>query len=202
MRTLLALTVCLVLAGCAGGGSSVGQSAPPTSGGTPTATTTVTQTPSPVSNPSVLLCAPSNTALSVEFGQGAAGTEYEEFRATNTASKPCRTGGYPGAQLLGTRGQPLATHVERDSSRAPNQTGRRRQSFVVAPGASFFVEFHYSSVEPNCEHRMPRKATRIRLTLPDNRDSVELALRRTEHSGPIYACDGTLSAFAVFKRRT
>jgi hypothetical protein len=198
----------VLVAACSGGSHpTAGSTSPPETPSTtakpsaaaraaePTGSATSTET----ATTSTLLCAPSNTTARVAFGQGAAGTDYVEFDVTNRSKKPCRTGGYPGALLLDAAGRPLPTHVLRDSALPPNAAGSPAD-FLVAPGSRFYVEFHYSATEPGCDRHEPPTAPKMRLTLPDNRAFVVVSLPRTDHSQPILACKGRLSAYRVYAR--
>jgi hypothetical protein len=150
-----------------------------------------------------LLCAPSNTNIKYIFGEGAAGTDYAEFRATNTSNQTCHTGEYPGARLIHHRHDPIKTHVSRSLSHAPGQAkgSAHHGRFNVAAGHHFFIEFSYSPAGP-CQKGLPPKARDIRITLPNNRASQVVSLpHRTNHGGPIYACHGELTAYRVFDKR-
>ena len=190
----------LALGACSGSSepSATPASTAPLSSPPVTATPTPTPTTSP---PAILLCAPSNTKAGQPEVQGAAGTEYFLLRVRNVSSKPCRTGGYPGVQLLRRPGQPMRTTVERSKGR-PLEEGHHGNdhAFLVKSGGHFFVQLSWSALGRGCNRHLPPKARALRLTLPDNTASVLIHMRRSEHSQPVYACRGHITAYRVFNR--
>lgn len=158
--------------------------------------------PATTSPPAILLCAPSNTSADEPEVQGAAGTEYFLMRVRNVSTKPCRTGGYPGVQLLRGPGQPMRTRVERAKFKPPGEDRHANdRSFTVAPGGHFFVGLSWSALGEGCNRHLPPKARALLLTLPDNTASTLLHMRRSRTSQPVYACRGHITAYRVFDRR-
>jgi len=189
-----ALTAMTAMTACSSSSGSNGGAAP-----APTATVTTTASAAATpSTPATQLCAPSNTRIHDYGGQGAAGTEFNEFVVTNVSSTPCRSGGYPGFTLIGTDGHPLPTTVTRESQQRGAAAPGSPTFFLVAPGRDFFVEFSWTALGRGCNNGSPPPAKGLRVTLPDNRDSAYVPLSMGES---IIACQGRLDAFRVYNRR-
>lgn len=184
---LLGLTVCglATLSACSG------------SSGAPTATpepqvSTVTVTSSPpasASAPATLLCAPSNTTVTFTNAQGAAGTEFVQFRVKNTGHRPCHTYGYPGFQLWDRDGRRLPTHVERLHDRTP-------RTHLLAPGESAIAESRYYGADQHCDERPGARAFSVTVTLPDNTASDRVSV--TGNGMEVTPCRGRIMAEPIY----
>lgn len=128
--TVLGLAAVVLAAGCSSGssggathiGSSIGighsrTPHPRSSSPTPTATVT-TPTPTPtvtVTAPAGLpSCTSSQLSLSLGPASGAAGSTYTPMVFTNSGSKPCSLGGYPGVSFVDASGALLGKPAHQD----------------------------------------------------------------------------------------
>jgi len=100
--------------------------------------------------------------VSVEGTEGAAGTIRYVWRAKNVSGKACRSFGYPGMEVHGTRGW-LDLQVHRGGFPDINQAP---QHILVAPGHSLYFVSYWSDVTTNA--RSCAQFDRVKVTLPDN----------------------------------
>jgi hypothetical protein len=108
----LAIVGVLALAGCGGGGT---KTVTVTQTQTVTHVRTVTAPPATTTTPPAAAseCTGSDMQGSFAVVEGSAGAGQISYRltVTNKSSTPCWVSGVPAAQLLGTTGNPLPTHV-------------------------------------------------------------------------------------------
>jgi hypothetical protein len=138
----------VLLAAC-GGGAHTGS--PNTTLTSVTATNTISSSPTTSSattapasaSPSVTAaqdaCSPTTLHISLESKQGAGGTGYYMFAATNRGTQSCQAGGYFGVALYDQAGHLLSANPQRDPS---SPTGATVQQVAIGPGATatFTVE--------------------------------------------------------------
>ena len=106
--------------------------------------------------------------VSVEGTEGAAGTIRYVWRAQNISAKPCKSFGYPGMDVHGTRGW-LDLQVHRGGFPDINQAAKH---IVVAPGHSLYFVSYWSDVTTTTPCT---QFDQMRVTLPDNRIPNEVS---------------------------
>jgi hypothetical protein len=167
----LALTV--ILAGCSSGAQEAGPVPTGTSSEPAASTseeTTTANTGSTSTATSPPLCSDQAVKVKVLSQQGAAGTIGTTWRAKNTSPEECRSFGYPGMDFHTADGW-LDVQVHRGGSLANIDQPPAR--VVLAPGGSLYFVSYWSDVDTDTG---PCKAfDRVKVTLPDNFKSVELA---------------------------
>ncbi|SRR5713226_3791903 len=143
----------------------------------------VAPTPSP-SAPAIALCSDRTAVVTVVSQQGAAGTIGTVWRITNTAQTPCRSFGYPGMDFHTSSGW-LNVQVIRGNGFA--NVDDPPTPIVVLPGhAMYFVSDWSDVASPGpCQ-----QFDRVKVTLPDNRVSAEVASSgclnpQSVHVGPV-----------------
>jgi hypothetical protein len=143
----------LVLTACGSGGDDDASTSAPTV----TVTETVTTSPSASSSTSASAspsasatssagneCATGKVTAVVREEQSGAGQRYATVVLTNTSKKSCTVTGYPGLQLVGASGQPVATKVIRKKKPAP-------ATVKLAAGASASSAIAFSVVASGAE---------------------------------------------------
>jgi hypothetical protein len=174
MTVVLALT--LVLAGCGGGAKEAGPvptgtSSEPTITSPATSEETTTESSGSTStSTSPPLCSDQAVKVKVLSQQGAAGTIGTAWRVENTSAEDCRSFGYPGMDFHTASGW-LDVRVHRGASLPGADQPPAR--VVLAPGDSLYFVSYWSDVDTNAGPC--KEFDRVKVTLPDNFESVELA---------------------------
>src|SRR5713226_502590 len=129
----------------------------------------VAPTPSP-SAPAIALCSDRTARVTMESQQGAAGTIFTVWRITNTAQTPCRSFGYPGMDFHTSSGW-LNVQVIRGNGFA--NVDYPPTPIVVLPGQTMYFVSDWSDVSG--PSGVCLLFDRVKVTLPDNRVSAEVA---------------------------
>ena len=121
--------------------------------------------------------------------QGAAGTFELTFALRNSSTTACPMDGYPSAQLLGSSGTELPTHVV--SGGSYQFTDFNPAPVQLAPGATAYFNLAYSDVPTATETTCPT-ATQIEVTPPHAVDHDVVAVQL------MVCAAGTLTVSPVF----
>ena len=126
-------------------------------------------------------CRAADLAGAIIDVQGAAGSRFGRMILVNKSGHSCHTRGFIGAQLIGTDGRPLPTHVHRDHS-TPTRT------ILIRSGAAGALQLRWSVVPSGSR---PCKTARwLRVTPPDGTRSLRVFFGDT-------ACRGDIDIRAV-----
>jgi hypothetical protein len=188
LSAALALTV--VLAGCSSGAQDAGPVPTGTSSEPAASTseeTTTANTGSTSTTTSPPLCSDQAVKVKVVSQQGAAGTIGTTWRMKNTSPEDCRSVGYPGMDFHTADGW-LDVQVQRGGS-LPN-IDQPPARVVVTPGGSLYFVSYWSDVDTDASPC--KEFDRVKVTLPDNFESVELAAQgclnpKSVRVGPVLA---------------
>lgn len=177
-----AVLVTLLLAAC----SSPKSSASPVTPSSPGLTSSpgVTSSPSPLPSPSpspsprptpipgaVPLCTNVMMRISLRSQTGAAGTIRSVWQAKNASNRSCRSFGYPGMDFHSS-GRWLNVRVHRGGGHTDINSAPRH--ILVAPGHSLYYVSYWSDVD-DLKAGSCRQFDRVKVTLPDNFSSAQLA---------------------------
>jgi Domain of unknown function (DUF4232) len=166
----------LVLAGCGGGAKEAGpvptgtSSEPTTTSSKSSEERTTESSGSTSTSTSPPLCSDQSAQVKVLSQQGAAGTIGTTWRVKNTSGETCRSFGYPGMDFHAASGW-LDVQVHRGASLPGADQPPAR--VVLAPGASLYFVSYWSDVDTAAGPC--NEFDRLKVTLPDNFQSVELA---------------------------
>ena len=94
-------------------------------------------------------CRAADLAGAIIDVQGAAGSRFGRMILVNKSGHSCHTRGFIGAQLIGTDGRPLPTHLHRDHS-TPTRT------IIIRSGAAGALQLRWSVV-PSGSRRAERR---------------------------------------------
>jgi uncharacterized protein DUF4232 len=165
------LGCCLAMAGCSGSsddgkGSSSFASSSASASPSPSPMPSASPTPSSTSGAhtaSGQRCHTSGLAISSRALGAAAGNHYAVLVFTNNSGHSCQVYGFPGMQLLNSKGGTVPTKVVRDPS-------SKSKLVTLATGAAAWTRVSWSAVpgedEPNSEHCEPTPAS-TEVTPPD-----------------------------------
>jgi hypothetical protein len=108
--------------------------------------------------------------FSLRSQTGAAGTIRSVWQAKNVSGRTCRTYGYPGMDFR-SGGRWQNVHVHRGDDH-PDISGPPRRQLVLPGHVLYFVSYWSDVVDTtgNC-----RQFDRVKITLPDNYNSAQLA---------------------------
>jgi hypothetical protein len=187
----------LLLAGCSSSPSAAnhhtGHQKKPSHGSTSSSTTSPTTSTTSTSTATTQICQPAQLQLALGPGTGAAGTITSSVTMTDTSSSTCTMYGYPGMQLLDTRGNPIPTTVVRGQAHFPDPAANAGPSTVtLTPGAQATFSLQYSDVPVGPETTCP-SSTKAEITPPTNTSFAVMTLdvapcdNGTVHVSPVYA---------------
>jgi hypothetical protein len=125
-------------------------------------------------------CHTAGLTLSQDGVDAGAGNFVGTFRFTNQLDVPCTFFGYPGAQLLDAREEPLPTNVVRAGGLFMNNPPPTE--VTVGPHGSAIVRIHWEQVPVGNETSCP-VSSELAVTPPDEYVSLKLAIM-------IRACGG------------
>jgi hypothetical protein len=176
-KALMAIfALAAVVAGCSSGAQEAGpvpsgtSSEPTTTSATTSEETTTETTGSRSTSSSLPLCSDQAANVKVASQQGAAGTIQTTWRVKNTSAEKCHSFGYPGMDFH-TAGGWLDVQVHRGG--ALPGTEQAPQRVVLGPGESLYFVSYWSDVDTDAGPC--KEFDRVKVTLPDNFESVELA---------------------------
>jgi hypothetical protein len=144
----------LVAAGCSStpkkSASSPSTTSTTVAAPTTSTTTLVPLTPTTTPTPILQACTSNHLAATVDDGEGAAGTEFNQLILTNTGTTQCTLQGYPGLAFVGANGVQLGAAAARDSSLGTPASPQSPPSPLnsLEPGQSSFATFTYGGGGP------------------------------------------------------
>ncbi len=134
-------------------------------------------------------CQPRQLTLSVVSGSAGAGHVGLMFRLHNRGAQTCTLFGYPGAQLLNARQQPLPTDLQWGMGSLSGDRARQVVWLGRGGNAYFVLEWAHSPTgNEACPH-----ASYLRITPPNDYGTILVSLA----PGSIDACGGRLHASPV-----
>lgn len=125
-------------------------------------------------------------------GQGAAGHLSVTFRLRSLADQPCAIYGYPGMQMLTSKGHPLPTYL-RWGGTTYLISHLRPQRVILSPGASAYFSFDYED-NPTPGETCP-KASYLLVTPPNEYTPIVVPIR------DFAPCGGHVNASPVVSSR-
>ena len=127
--------------------------------------------------------------------QGATGHIEASFQLRNASQKSCTLFGYPGAQMLGAKGNSLPTHLQRGGAFFAD-TRRPPRIVSLAPGQSARFAFGYSDNPEYGGGKPCLQAAQLEVTPPNTYSQLVISLP----SGPssFAPCGGVLVTSPVY----
>jgi Protein of unknown function (DUF4232) len=199
---LLAPLAAVVIAGCGSGSSSnsaTGSSGKGTSGATGTSAPAGTSSPSTPQTTVSERCTPQQLRLAYLGSQGATGHIQASFQLRSVSQKPCTLFGYPGAQMLDTKGNNVPTRVQRGGAFFA-ETRRPPRKVLLAPGQSarfvlgYSINPEYGSGATGTPQPCPA-AAKLEVTPPNTYSRLVVSMSPRENFAP---CGGVLVAGPVY----
>lgn len=144
------------------------------------------QSTTPGGTGAITRCHTSQVKITLESSRGFAGTQRTTFSLGNASSTACFVQGYVGMQMLDRNSAPLVTHLNRLS----DQTSQR---LVLQSNDAAYFDVSYAATRPGgspCDAVAPEK---LRVTPPDETDSVVISARGPTGELGISACGGDLN---------
>ncbi|HEX2702039.1 MAG TPA: DUF4232 domain-containing protein [Solirubrobacteraceae bacterium] len=127
-------------------------------------------------------CFASQLTVAPGPGSGAAGSVGQVVHFTNHSHSSCTLSGYPGMQMLGSAGKPLATEVHRGSSVTVPALAVRLVTLRPAGKASF--NLGYADATGYGNERCPT-STRVEITAPNDYKPLTIVWRIQPYGGDI-----------------
>jgi hypothetical protein len=131
--------------------------------------------------------------------EGATGHIQASFQLRNVSQKPCSLFGYPGAQMLDTKGKNVPTRVQRGGAFFAD-TRRPPRKVLLAPGRSARFVFGYStnpeygSGTTGAPQSCPA-AAKLEVTPPNTYSRLAVTMSSRDNFAP---CGGVLVAGPVY----
>lgn len=175
-----AVGLALLVASCSSGPSAARHTTEhekkPSHGSTTSSTTSSTTTTTSTSTATAQICQAGQLRFALGAGTGAAGTITSSVTLTDASSQTCTLYGYPGMQLLDTRGNPIPTMVVRGQAHFPDAVANAGPSTVtLTPGAQATFSLQYSDVPVGPETTCPA-SSKAEITPPTNTAYAVIAL--------------------------